>query len=102
MQLEIEQGEMKQAQPEICVSGDEEWIGSGNINSGPGLDHEFLDFGDFDDLHLDVISPPFQSCEEEIKKLVNSEAENIKIVKSEKEKPCSASLEILKQIWKQT
>lgn len=27
--------------------------------------------------------------------MVNSEAENIKIVKSEKEKPCSASLEIL-------
>lgn len=93
--IEIEQGEMKQAQTEICSHEDEEWIPLENTDSGLGLDHELVDFSGFDDLYMDVISPPFQSCEEEIKNLVNSEAENVKIVKSEKEKPYSASLEIL-------
>ncbi|KAI5650911.1 hypothetical protein M9H77_36916 [Catharanthus roseus] len=57
---------------------------------------QFVDFGGFDDLYLDVVSPPFQSCAEEIKMLVQPEPENVMIVEHEKEKlPYAASLEIL-------
>ncbi|KAI3469295.1 hypothetical protein Pfo_025958 [Paulownia fortunei] len=31
------------------------------------------EFGNFDDLYLDVVSPPFQSCEDEIRKIIGSE-----------------------------
>ncbi|KAA8531297.1 hypothetical protein F0562_006006 [Nyssa sinensis] len=56
-------------------------------------------FGTFDDLYLDIVSPPFQSCQEEITQLVGIQAENPESVDPNKEQPHAiplASLGILK------
>lgn len=57
---------------------------------------KFVDFGGLDHLHFDVLSPPIQSCSEEIKELVETLPENSKIVEPSMKKPYAASLEILK------
>ncbi|KAL3505639.1 hypothetical protein ACH5RR_031021 [Cinchona calisaya] len=61
---------------------------------------QFVDFGGFDNLYFDVLSPPFQSCpDEEIKKLIDLDREpkTSEIVETTEEvRPYEASLGILK------
>lgn len=57
---------------------------------------QFVDFGGVDNLYFDVVSPPFKSCSEEIRKLFNTKPGNPEFVESCKEKPYAAALEILK------
>ncbi|XP_059632796.1 DELLA protein RGL1-like isoform X2 [Cornus florida] len=57
------------------------------------------DFEILDDLYLDIVSPPFQSCEEEITKFVDVQIENSEPVEAYNERPSafpSTSLGILK------
>ncbi|KAL2530628.1 DELLA protein RGL1-like [Forsythia ovata] len=67
------------------------------------FDHQlqqFADFWSFDDLYLDVVSPPFQSFDEEFWKLINFESQNSELVEPEKKRQYvfpSRSLEILKK-----
>ncbi|KAL7178281.1 hypothetical protein ACSBR2_031435 [Camellia fascicularis] len=58
----------------------------------------FSDFGILDDLYLDIVSPPFQSCHEDTN-LATLNTENLLLDEPKKEKPCAiplASLGILK------
>ncbi|KAM7464893.1 hypothetical protein LguiB_012455 [Lonicera macranthoides] len=61
----------------------------------------FSAFGSSDDLYRDVVSPPFQLCQEEISKLAIVKSENLELIEPlmEKEKPYTiplASLTMLK------
>ncbi|KAL7210590.1 hypothetical protein ACSBR1_032032 [Camellia fascicularis] len=59
-------------------------------------------FGILDDLYLDIVSPPFQSCHEETEKHAIVDTENSLLDEPKKEKPCAipfASLGILKNYW---
>ncbi|KAL2506831.1 DELLA protein RGL1 [Abeliophyllum distichum] len=67
------------------------------------FDHQlqqFADFWSFDDLYLDVVSPPFQSFDEDFWKLFNFESQNSELIEPEKKRQYvfpSRSLEILKK-----
>ncbi|KAL2506834.1 DELLA protein RGL2 [Abeliophyllum distichum] len=76
----------------------------------PGLDvsenqirqqiKQLTDFGSFDDLYLDVVSPPFQSSDGEYRKLVSVDSENSELNAPKKKRHygfSSGSLEILKR-----
>ncbi|CAK9152823.1 unnamed protein product [Ilex paraguariensis] len=59
----------------------------------------FSHFRTLDDLYLDFVSPPFQLSGKEISKVVSFQSEDLKVIKSKKEKAIispSASLRILK------
>ncbi|CAI9779728.1 unnamed protein product [Fraxinus pennsylvanica] len=56
-------------------------------------------FGSLNDLYVDVVSPPFQSSEEDINQHVGIESQISELIEPKKETPCvfpSASLEMLR------
>ncbi|CAI9762602.1 unnamed protein product [Fraxinus pennsylvanica] len=61
---------------------------------------QFADFGSFDDLYLDVVSPPFQSFDDEFWKLNNVKLQDSELIEPEMKRQYvfpSRSLEILKK-----
>ncbi|KAH6769595.1 hypothetical protein C2S52_014398 [Perilla frutescens var. hirtella] len=59
----------------------------------------FQEFGHIDDLYLDVLSPPFQSCGDEIQKIINVvESQDAKLVVPKKSRVSpSESFEVLRK-----
>ncbi|CAK9138910.1 unnamed protein product [Ilex paraguariensis] len=82
------------------VHGAEDWWESGEINSfwsGPGFSQDntaeeelcCLNINEntsLDDLYVDIVSPPFQSCDEEISKLLSIPSQNSEVLEPEQEK----------------
>ncbi|XP_022880388.1 DELLA protein RGL1-like [Olea europaea var. sylvestris] len=61
---------------------------------------QFTDFGSFDDLYLDVVSPPFQSFDDDFWKLINVKSQDSELIEPEKKRQYAIpprSLEILKK-----
>ncbi|KAI3469296.1 hypothetical protein Pfo_025959 [Paulownia fortunei] len=60
----------------------------------------FKEFGNLDDLYLDVVSPPFQSCEDEIRKITVIESQNTELIEPKKRQSYafpSASFDVLRK-----
>ncbi|CAK9138912.1 unnamed protein product [Ilex paraguariensis] len=91
------------------VHGAEDWWESGEINSfwselGFSQDNKteeelllseyqrehqvqlLSNFGSLDDLYVDIVSPPFQSCDEEISELLSIPSQNSEVLEPEQEK----------------
>ncbi|KAK6161007.1 hypothetical protein DH2020_004388 [Rehmannia glutinosa] len=61
---------------------------------------QLKEFGNFDDMYIDVVSPPFQSCEDEIKKIIGMKSQNTEPIEPKKSRSNifpSASLEFLRK-----
>lgn len=60
----------------------------------------FNEFINVDDLYIDVVSPPFQSCEDEIKKIIGIQTKNMELMEPKERKPhviASESFEVLRK-----
>lgn len=62
--------------------------------------HYFEEVGLYDDLYLDVLSPPFQSCGDEIRRIIGVELQDTEVIEPKKSRPYvspSESLELLRK-----